>query len=260
MKNSRSAVALVTGASSGIGLELAKILAGKGFELILCGRNEKVLSELASSLEVKAEILVGDLRTQEGQKALLDTIQQKHPDLVINNAGLGYYGEITLEESQEVIDVNCSALVVSTLQACQMFLQQKKPGVICNVSSAFAFVPAPLMSVYGASKAFVNAFSLAKDIEMSPLGVRVLTSCPGQVQTAFRTRASKGKSPQRGEGNAFFVMSAEKVAQEIYKQIQKGQALRIIDWKTRLLIFVAKLIPRQLVAAILQREIRKRAF
>lgn len=250
--------ALVTGASSGIGLELAKILAHEGFELVLCGRNEKALNELASSLKVKTEVVASDLGTQEGQKALLDAIQKSEPDLVINNAGLGYYGEASLEESQEIIDVNCSALVASTIEACRMFRAQKKPGIVCNISSAIAFIPAPLMSVYGASKAFVNAFSFAQDIEMKAHGIRVLASCPGQVATAFRRRASKGKPQQKSGGSDLFVMRAENVAKEIYQQIQKREPLRIIDWKTRALIFMARLLPRWLVEAILQKEVQKR--
>lgn len=248
--------ALITGASSGIGRELALLLSQKGYELILFGRNEKALKDLVEQLTTRAEIVLADLVEESGRELLLKTIRSHVPDLVINNAGFGFYGDIGPQEAQDTIQINCTALVQSTLAAIDALKMKKKGGVICNISSALAFFPTPGMSVYGASKAFVNSFSIAQDFENRPFGICVIAPCPGQVATNFRLRASKGKSPE--PSHSPLVMSAQFVASEIYNQIIMQKPVCIIDWKTRLLVFLAKLLPARFVMGRLLSEIHKR--
>ncbi|MDB6081412.1 MAG: Short-chain dehydrogenase/reductase [Chlamydiia bacterium] len=258
-KPEKRKIALVTGASSGIGYELAKVLSKNNYELILCGRNVEALQALQAELVTPSSLLTCDLAQERGRQLLINTIAVHIPDLVVNSAGIGFYGNADADETLEIINVNCTALVLATLQAAKSLQACGREGIILNVSSALAFLPTPLMSAYSASKAFVNSFSLAQDHELASHGIRVLTACPGQVATQFRLRASKGFSPERGTGNAFFVMSPEKVAHEIWKQIQKQQTLRIIDWKVRLLVCIERCLPKRWVMSFLQKEINIRS-
>lgn len=248
--------ALITGASSGIGYELAKIVAEAGYELLLFGQNKNALLALQSEINMPSEIYVADLSTESGQKLLVDTISSKVPDLVVNNAGIGFYGEISPDEAINTIQVNCIALVLATQEAAKVLKASGKEGIIVNISSVLAFIPAPLMSVYAASKAFVSSFSIAQDVELQPYGIRVLTACPGQVETGFRKRAAKGVVTQGG--NSFFRMTPKKVAAEIWKQIQAKEPLRIIDWKTNLLIRFTRLLPKRLIYFFFRREVQAR--
>lgn len=249
-------IALITGASSGIGYELSKILAHEGYELILFGRNEKVLLTLQLEIGTPSHIFVADFSSKNGQKLLVDTISAHMPDLVVNNAGIGFYGELSSDDIEDTIEVNCTTLALATQRAARVLKASGKEGIILNVSSSLAFIPAPLMSVYAASKAFVSSFSMAQDAELKAYGIRVLTACPGQVETGFRRRAAKGVVTQGG--NSFFRMMPKKVAAEIWKQIQAKKPLNIIDWKTNLLIHCTKLLPKRLIYFFFRREIRAR--
>ncbi|NGX46491.1 MAG: 3-oxoacyl-[acyl-carrier-protein] reductase FabG, partial [Chlamydiae bacterium] len=186
-------LALITGASSGIGAALARLLASKKIALILHGRNEQKLDELASSLssQVDVSILATDLTKRE---ALISLIREKVPDLVINNAGFSLYGdalESSVQEQMKIHDVNGAASLEITLEAAHALLRAKKPGVILNVSSVLGDIPSPGTAIYGASKGFVTLFSQSLDYEFAPHHIRVLVSCPGQVVTPFAARAAK---------------------------------------------------------------------
>src|SRR6185295_4950732 len=181
---------LITGASSGIGAALARLLSAKGLSLIVTGRNEEALQQLKSSLSTPVDIVVADLSQKAGVERVLQVVTDQAPHLVINNAGLGFYGEATLQEANQVIDVNVRALVSITIEATKVLRQKNIPGIICNVSSVVAFQPTPYMSVYAASKAFVTSFSEAEDMVLKQYGIRVLSSCPGAVETDFVRRAA----------------------------------------------------------------------
>jgi len=245
-------IALVTGASSGIGMALAILLRKKGYRLLLSGRNEQALRALA---EAQDEIVVADLTTQNGVEAVIEAIKRHKPDLVINNAGLGYFGEPTREQSNEIIQVNVTALVGITLAARDMFVGEKRGGVIMNIASVLSFFPTPQMSVYAASKAFVASFSEALDFELIGTGVRVLTACPGQVETDFRARASHGKAVAKP---SFFRMTAEEAAEAVLKQIEDGTAIRVVNWRARILYWLACCIPKRMMWRFLSQDIKRR--
>jgi short-subunit dehydrogenase len=252
---------LITGASSGIGKELALLLATKRIKLILVGRNFEALRAVADDISHKTEVLLwqADLGNENECTELLSLIHEQVPDCVVNCAGCGVYEEVLhlpFQELEEVINVNCRALVRISQGAALALKDERKKGVILNVSSALAFFPCPLAAVYAASKAFVNSFSEAFDAELRKFGIRVLVSCPGQVATPFVARASRGAVPT-GEPS-FSVLSAKKVAEEIWLQIQKHHAVRVIDWKYRWLVGVAKWLPRWFVKRVLKFSLRSR--
>ncbi|MGA8163839.1 MAG: SDR family NAD(P)-dependent oxidoreductase [Waddliaceae bacterium] len=252
-------LALVTGASSGIGRQLSRILAEEGIPLIIAARHVDQLNTLAQELGQKVEVTVFpvDLASPQEREKLIEKIGETVPNLVVNNAGFGLYGEALsykIAQSMAMMEVNAAAVLELSLEAARVMISKHREGVILNVSSAAAFQIFPYFSVYAATKAFVNAFSESFDAELKPYGIRVLTSCPGVVATDFQRRASGGATRE-----AAFSMSVEFAANEIWKQIQQEKPLHIFDWKYRLGTFLGRyFIPKSLLVKILAKVIKNR--
>ncbi|MCB1112061.1 MAG: SDR family NAD(P)-dependent oxidoreductase [Chlamydiales bacterium] len=252
-------LALVTGASSGIGEHLCRLLANKGINLIITARSADKLEKLAEELGEKVEVTIvpADLSDAKNRQKLIAKIHQESPDLIINNAGLGYYGSVLTRDTDEdlkVLEVNTAALLEISAEAARTLVTKGKKGVIMNVSSTAAFQILPGMATYAATKAFVNLFSESFDIELRQYGIRVLAACPGVVHTNFRKHASKGKSDNK---KYLMTMSADFAANEIWKQIQSGKTIRAFDWKYRLMTFLSRyLTPKWLITKIGERLIR----
>jgi uncharacterized protein len=259
-------LALITGASSGIGTALCKLLAKQGIPLLLSGRDLSKLEQLAQQLnsQVPVSVHAADLAIPQERRSLIAKVQECAPDLVINNAGFGFYGEALGYETSkhlELLEVDGSSVIELTLEAARTLLSKGQKGVILNVSSAASMVIFPLFASYAASKALVTHFSKSFDCEMSPFGIRILTACPGVVATAFRQRALQ-ESGLKAERQAPTTrqrpsMSADYAAEMIWKQILRRQRVSIFDWKTRLALFFARLLPEELVARFLTREMKK---
>ncbi|NGX40104.1 MAG: Serine 3-dehydrogenase [Chlamydiae bacterium] len=234
--------ALVTGATSGLGKELASLLKQKGIEVLETGRTGTPPL---------------DLTKREERAALLEIITHEVPDLIINSAGFGLYGsaiDLSTKEQLEMIELNCSALVEISLHSARTLIKNGKKGTLLNLSSSGAFFPFPTFNIYCASKAFVNSFSLALDTELKEKGVRVLCACPGQVATDFRNRSSKGH-PQKKDRRT---MPVKQAALHIWKQIEKEKTLYIFDWRTRMMLTLAKFLPRALLEKIMIQSIADR--
>lgn len=249
--------ALITGASSGIGEALAHLLAKKGVKLILSGRNIERLKEVAQSVGAE-EIVVADLKSNQERQKLVEVIEKKVPDLVINNAGYGLYGDVlslSIAEQLAIAEVNALATLELTLVAVRTQILREKKGVIINISSVAGEYPCPGMSIYGAAKAFVTSFSRAFNTEVSSYGVHVLVSCPGMVATDFGNRAAK--KPIKLDGGP--ILSAEYAAEQIWKQIVKKKEKHIFNWQYRLGSLLANtLIPLSVVKKIIWTQIKKR--
>jgi uncharacterized protein len=222
---------------------MAHFLEEKGIACIKTGRNTDFLSI--------------DLSKKEERKTLLEEITKEKPDLIINNAGFGLYGpsvELSIEDQLDLIEVNVSALVEISLHSAKELIQAKKGGTILNISSAGAFLPFPNFNLYASSKAFVNHFSLTLDAELRPYRIRVLCACPGQIVTAFRSRASKGHMPHPDP----IAMPVEEAVAHLWKQIEKEIPLYVFNWKTKWLLRVAKCLPKRVLENILTRKIDQR--
>ena len=184
--------AVVTGASSGLGRGLAARLADRGMSLVLTGRNEARLDEVAQQIRhaaprVKVETVAADLSTRSGVSALLDHVGDRPIEVLVNNAGFGSYGlfaeaDATRENDEVAVDVNA---VVALARAFLPGMLARRSGGILNVASTIAFQPAPYQAVYGASKAFVLSFSEALWAEARAAGVAVTALCPGPTRTGF---------------------------------------------------------------------------
>ncbi len=250
-------LALITGASSGLGKALAHALSQRNVDLILTARNEEKLKKAALDLPSSTQIVRCDLAHPDERKKLIELIKKQEPDLIINNAGFGLYGPVLSHptaDSAEIVEVNAQALMELSIEGARTLLEAKKKGTILNISSATAFFPFPAFCVYAASKAFVNSFSQAFDKEMKKHGIRVLTVCPGQIDTDFRKRAS-GNFPQKKDSRT---MSPETAAKLILRQLDRPKALSIIDWRYRCAIALAKLLPQRLLLAVLERSLKER--
>jgi short-subunit dehydrogenase len=165
---SRFQLALITGASSGIGEELAYLFADEGISLILSGRDQTRLEAVASKCrkKVAVELLVADLATADGRACHCNLIWDKTPDLIVNNAGFGFYGDVLSYPTKvmsQMLDVNCKAVMELTLEGARAMIASKKKGVVLNVSSAAAFQIFPYFAVYAATKTYVNAISQSFD-------------------------------------------------------------------------------------------------
>lgn len=240
--------ALITGASSGIGYELAKIFSARGHPLVLVARQREPLQKVADELGGNAvKILARDLSERNAPREIFDHLQRENifVSVLVNNAGFGrneFFADTALAEQLEMIDLNVSALTHLT----HLFLQPmiaRREGKILNVASTAAFQPGPAMSVYYASKAFVFSFSYALAEELEKKGITVTTLCPGPTQTGFQKRAGRFHSQKMLR---FWTMSAEAVAQQGFEGLMKGKRVVIPGWLNKLGYFFAKHLPVQI--------------
>ena len=195
--------ALVTGASSGIGREIARQLAADGTELVVVARNEARLDVLAAEVGVPCQVLVADLADRNELSYVEDRIRDRSDpiDLLVNNAGFGFQGpfhELDLEREAAVVDVNVVALHRLAHVAARAMAEDGRGGIV-NVSSMAGFMAAPGSATYAATKAFVTSLSEAMHAELRPLGVHVSALCPGFTRTEFQDRANydASKVPDR---------------------------------------------------------------
>jgi len=244
--------ALVTGASFGIGVDLATCFAQGGYDVIVTARSLKALEDVAERLHrdhgVKATPVAQDLGAIGGGKALLDALAARElaVDVLVNNAGYGHAGSLTsapIETTLGMIDLNCRALVELTQLLWDSMLAKRRGGVL-NVASTAAFQPGPLMAVYYASKAFVLSFSEALWEEARGTGLRVSCLCPGPTASRFRERAGTGKTRL---AQASPVMPSMPVAQEGYLGWRANKRVVVTGMRNRVLAQVAPMMPRSLV-------------
>jgi len=243
--------ALITGASSGIGCELSKLLAADGYNLVLVARSGRKLTELAAELcqagQINISVSVKDLGDPAAPDEIFQTLQAQSItiDALINNAGFGAHGPFAQNDWAEelgMLQVNVIALTRLT----KLFLPgmvKRGSGKIMNVGSTGSFAPGPSMAVYCATKAYVLSFSEALATELEGTGVTVTALCPGVTFTGFQARANVGNMRLlRGGG-----MSARQVAEIGYRAMQRGKPVVIPGWQNWLMVFSMRLVPRSLI-------------
>ena len=246
--------ALVTGASTGIGRELAFIAAENGYDVALVARTagplDTVASEIQRKTSRKTHIFAVDLSTPNAAHALMDQVTAAGltVDTLINNAGFGLLGKFwELPEDQQVqmVDLNVGALTQLT-RLCLPGMVERRTGYIMNVASTAAFQPGPLMSVYYASKAYVVSFSEAVHNEVKEYGVKVSCLCPGPTRTEFFDRAGMTNT-KLFKGAA---MSAAEVAQIGWNAMRAGKSLVVAGALNATGAFLTRFAPRQLMATV----------
>jgi uncharacterized protein len=253
--NKTVSTALITGASGGIGYELAKLLAKDHHNLVLVARNGPRLGQIADELQrqfgIKVTTVALDLTEPDSPRSLFAQLQSDGiaVDILINNAGYGKFGEfaaIPVEDSLGQIQLNITALTYLT----RLFLGpmlERRSGKIMNVASTAGFQPGPLMAVYYATKAYVISFSEALANEMAGKGVSVTCLCPGATETDFAARAGNDKTRLF---KSLRPMDAKTVARVGYRGLLKGKTLVIPGLRNWLVAESVRFSPRKLVTAI----------
>ncbi|MFW2389094.1 MAG: SDR family NAD(P)-dependent oxidoreductase [Polyangiales bacterium] len=246
--------ALVTGASLGIGKELAKLFAADGRDLVLVARSEDKLQSLAQELEgahgIRAHVVPADLSDPGAPAAIFAALEGKEIqlDYLVNNAGFGASGpfaELPLQLQRDMVQVNVDALVALTHLALQGMLARGK-GRVLNIASTAGFQPGPGMAIYYATKAFVLTFSEGIAEEVRASGVTVTAHCPGATLTNFGDTAGNAKSILFKIGAA----PADKVALHAYRSMMKGKVVAIEGLMNWIGAFSVRFGPRALVRKI----------
>jgi len=242
-------VALVTGASAGLGVEFARRLSERGHRLVLAARRKDRLDQLAKGLG-KARAVAVDLSKKDAAARLMADIEANGEtvDLLVNNAGFGLIGrfaELDAEREREMIDLNVGALT-DLCRAVAPAMIKRKSGAILNVASTAAFQPGPKMAVYFATKAFVLSLSEALHEELKPHGIKVSCLCPGPTRTEFGDVAGFG-------GNGLFdrvAMNADDVVEAGLKALDGNRAVVVTGWVNKLGAASTRFAPRSLVRKI----------
>lgn len=248
---------LITGATTGIGYELAKLIAKDKYDLVIIARSESKLKEVSDELikdyGVKVKSISKDLSKTQSAKEIYEEVRKENIniDVLINNAGfgsLGSFADSDLTNDLGMIQVNISSLVILT----KLFLNDmiiKNSGKIMNVASTAAFQPGPGMAIYYASKSFVLHFSEAIAEELIDSKITVTALCPGPVMTEFQNRAGIQNTKLLNR-KISGLMSAEEVAENGYRGLMKGKRIVIPGIINKILPFMVRFSPRRLVAKV----------
>jgi short-subunit dehydrogenase len=245
----RAPVALITGASAGLGEEFARQLARRGRRLVLAARRKDRLDELAKELG-NARAVATDLSRKDATAKLMADLEANGEavDLLVNNAGFGLIGrfaELDAERQRAMIDLNVGTLA-DLCRAVAPAMIERGSGAILNVASTAAFQPGPKMAVYFATKAFVLSFSEALHEELKPHGIRVACLCPGPTRTEFGDVAGFG-------GNGLFdkvAMNAAEVVRAGLKGLDSNHAVVVPGWMNKITAASTRFAPRPVVRKI----------
>ncbi len=250
-----SKTVLITGASSGLGEELAKLFASEGYNLVLVARSEQKMQALAESIEqehgVTAWVCAKDLTKPGAADEVYDFTRSRGIgiEILVNNAGFGDFGkfhELSRAKQTNMIDLNVRALVDLT-HVYLADMVAEGGGKILNVASIAAFQPGPLMAVYYATKAFVLSFSEALSVELKGTGVSVTALCPGPTKTGFESAADLETS---GLFRNLPVATAKQVVDCGYKALMRGKTVAVQGFVNKAIVFSTRFAPRALVREI----------
>ncbi|MEW6766772.1 MAG: SDR family oxidoreductase [Pseudomonadota bacterium] len=254
-------VTLITGASSGIGAEFARIFSSNGCKTVLVARREDRLNQLADEIAAtgKARPLTisCDLKAPGAGDVVADKLKAMNAEVetVVNNAGFGLFGnaiELDRAEQLAMVDINVRVLTDLSLRFSDSLIRNK--GGMLNVASIASFLPGPRMAVYYATKAYVLSFTEAMRGELGPKGVRVTALCPGPVPTEFQNRAGF----QAGLDSAILSVSAAAVARAGYRGLMNNKRVVLPGVGVRMIPFLLRFAPRSLVLASVARVQQKR--
>jgi hypothetical protein len=250
-------VTVITGASAGIGVALARVFAQQGHELALVARREDRLRALADEIAAtgarRPMVIAVDLLKTGVARLIGEALaaQGAEPQFVVNNAGFGLVGLASARdrnEQLEMIDLNVRALTELSLAFVDNLARHR--GGLLNVGSMAGFLPGPGMAVYYATKAYVLSFTEALHSELKPLGVRVAVLCPGPVPTEFAERAGL----TRGMVPGILTQSADYVAEAGFRGLMDGHRTIVPGFTNKLVTLLIRLIPRRLVLWVVDRH------
>jgi uncharacterized protein len=253
--------ALITGASGGIGLDLARLAAADGYDLALVARSENKLKDIQKDLQkqfnIKVDVLPLDLSEASSASEIFDELKDRNVSILINNAGFGdydFFADANWKKLDSMIKVNITALTELT----HLFLPEmieRKAGKIMNVASTAAFQPGPLMAVYYATKAYVLSFSEAIANELKDKGITVTTLCPGPTETGFVAGAELEES---GLFKSMKIQKSIDVASYGYQSMMKGKTVAIHGVVNNIMTSSLRFVPRTLVTNMVRKIMDKK--
>ena len=248
--------ALVTGGASGLGYELALLLAKDNYNLILididANKLEKAKNELQEKFNSEVTVLVKDLSIVNIAEEIFNEIKHTPIDVLINNAGFGLYGffaETNWKREAAMLNLH----IMTTTHLTKLLLKgmvERGSGKILNMSSLAAFQPGPLMSIYYASKSYILSFSEAIANELKGTGVTLTVLCPGQTKTSFQEVVSEGTSENK---IGFNIASPDEVAKYGYKAMLKGKSIAIPGTFNKFLSLLPRIMPRNIATSIVRK-------
>lgn len=245
--------ALITGASSGLGYEMAKALSRRGYDIIAVARREEKLLELKKEVETELEILVLDVTKNEDIAEIVKRLPEV--DILINNAGFGVFGalcETDLESELKMLDTNIRAVHILTKEAAKIF-KKRDSGNILNVASLAAFFSGPLFSSYYASKNYVLRLSqaLSEELRREKSKVKISVLCPGPVRTEFSevAKVSFGNGNEKGAG--LIVLNKEQVAEYAIKKMLRAKKIIIPGALMKIGVFMRRILSEEMLSRAL---------
>ena len=244
--------AIITGATSGIGASFAKILASKGYNLIITGRRKEKIQNLANELskkyDIKIEVIIAELSNENDIKNFINQISKiKNIDILINNAGYSIYknySDTTISEIEKIVSVQILT-VIKTISAVLPKMIHQGSGDIINVSSMGAILPIKKDSVYCGTKSFLNTFSESLYMEVRDKGIKVQALCPGLTRTDFHGKLNMN-SNERNNLEKFKLMSPDYVADYSLKCLTKNKVICIPGSRKRIIAKLVSLLPKSL--------------
>jgi short-subunit dehydrogenase len=246
---------LITGASSGIGAELARGLSRRGLGVTLVARREERLRELADELDGDVHVIAADVSTGEGRWELFARVEELglHVEVLVNNAGYGSGGRFTsLDGDSEaaMVRTNCEAMVALSSRYLPAMAARER-GAVLNLGSLIAFQPVPFQATYGATKAFVLSFTDALHEEMRGTGVTVTAVCPGPVRTEFGEAGGFGGADDRIPGPLW--LDAERVARDALAAVDRGDRVSVPGTGNQLAALWGQHLPRFVLLPLVRR-------
>ena len=239
-------IAIITGASSGIGAEFSRQYAGRVDELWLVARRREKMVELGEALGVKYKIIQADLCQKEGIEAIRTELENEKPEVkyLVNAAGFGDFGgfdEISEKKVEMMIDLNVKALVLITHMVIPYM---PRGGRIIQMGSGSCFTPLPYFNTYSSGKVFVLHYTKSLNFEIKKYGLRATCFCPGWVHTEFLGNATANDGVTRPRDNAMKpLLNCEKVVKGCVKASDKGRTMYVTNWYTKLQHLLFKILP-----------------
>ncbi|MDT8429063.1 MAG: SDR family NAD(P)-dependent oxidoreductase [Pseudomonadales bacterium] len=253
-------LALITGATSGIGAAYAEAFAKRGYALLLTGRRELELNQLADRLAqefaIRVTVQIGDLSRPQDLQALVDTVSQlAELGALVNNAGYavdGRLGEIDWQQHQALLDVHVTATTRLSHAALPNLLKTK--GILINVASVASWIPTTQSVLYGPTKAYVRSFTESVGLAYRAEGLRALALCPGFTITDFHSRMGIDADRFYKKKGFTRAWTAEEVVEQSFRDLDKGRLISVQGWNYRLLVFLVRHLPLRVLFGILGRS------
>ncbi len=253
IKRKKNMKALITGASSGLGWEMATVLSEKGYDIVAVARREEKLIELKNSLKTDVEVLCLDVTKKEDVEKIASRLDDV--DIFINNAGFGVFGDLCssdLDKELSMIDTNVKAVHILTKLVAKEF-KKKNSGYIMNVASIAAFFPGPLFSAYYASKAYVFRLTQAlyEELRQEKSNVKVSVLCPGPVKTEFEQVAKVSFGNGKEKGRDLIIADKRKVSEYAINKMLKGKHIIIPGTLMKIAVFMRRILSEKMLCRVL---------